>query len=1512
MNRNQKYVIDPIKDDLIFQIIGWYAVDYEYDNDVENESDDASKYLIKVFGNTEGGASVALNILNYTPYFYIKVNHKCDKYTAEHIHEYVVGKLPRKLKNGLIDVTLLKKKDFWGFTNNEKFTFARLKFKNINAYKSAIRLFYKAVLISSIAREPIKYKLYESNIDPFLRMMHIRDIQPCGWIELKKTTYEHNTYNLPSSCQIDIECDWRAVMKHEKEKIAPILVASFDLECTSSHGDFPIARKNYAKVSYELLQYFNAHKLDDYIKDTLQKELLKIFDPNIDGIFSKVFLKHEVKLKDIENKLKKIMDELFTILTGRLNYKIPLNAKKNYFGYSNTTSIDDEKGMSKDAIMIMLTQKMGDFDEERGWIGIFPPLEGDPIIQIGTTTHCYGEKECNYKSILTLGSCDPIEGVEVIACETEKELLMKWRDLIIKLDPDVITGYNIFGFDMSYLYDRSRELGISTDFCKLGRLAGHKCAYVEKSLSSSALGDNLLKYIDMEGRVLIDVMKVVQRDHKLDSYKLDNVASHFMKMNKNDVHPSDIFRLQKGTSEDRRTIADYCVQDCALCNHLIMKLEILANNIGMSNVCNVPLSFIFMRGQGIKIFSLVAKECRAEDFLIPTLSNYIRDNDSDVVEDEEGYEGAIVLPPKEGIYIDTPISVLDYASLYPSSMISENLSHDSIILNKKYDNLPDMEYLDIVYDVYEKIDDKKVKTGEKTVRFAQFPKGEKGTIPKILMKLLRQRKETRKKIEFKTLFTNDNIEYKGLVKEKEDVVIITGLDGKSIEIPRENIKSMDDSYDDFQKAVLDGLQTAYKVTANSLYGQCGAKTSSIYMKEIAACTTATGRKMILMAKDYIEKNYNAETIYGDSVTSYTPILIRHNNLIKIETIEKLANKYGNNSWINCIEEGKQNKESCEILDIETWSDIGWTKLHRVIRHELSKTKKIIRVNTHSGIVDVTDDHSLLKLDGTEISPNNLQIGDSLLHCPFPVINNNCEVHSINEARIMGFFCGDGSAGNYDCPSGKKCSWTLNNSDMKIQEFYRKLCEETYPDLQWKILDTLESSGVYKLVPNAGDNFGGIMRLVNKYREMMYYDKEKVVPVTILNSRFEIRKSFWDGLYDADGDKEDIITRIDQKNQISMAMFNLLGESLGFKTSLNTRTDKENIFRLNLTKNTQRKDPNKIKKMYEIPYTGFVYDLTTDNHHFQAGVGKMIVHNTDSCFFHFPTKDSEGNPIKGKDAVMPSIKMAMEASKTFKQYLKAPHDFEYEKTFFPFILFSKKRYCAMKYEFDDEHCKFNSMGIALKRRDNAQIVKHIYGGCIDIILKEHDVKKSIAFLRDSLNDLIDGKYSLEDLVVSKSLRNDYKDPTRIAHKVLAERMGERDPGNKPQVSDRIPYIYIQVKEEKGKSILQGNRIETPDFIKQNKLKPDYEFYITNQIMKPILQLYALVIEELDGYRKGKCYYKDLYKKLLTDKDGDEKKAKDRWQDLREDEIKSLLFEPLLNKLKNKKQGLQDISKFFQKK
>ena len=78
------------------------------------------------------------------------------------------------------------------------------------------------------------------------------------------------------------------------------------------------------------------------------------------------------------------------------------------------------------------------------------------------------------------------------------------------------------------------------------------------------------------------------------------------------------------------------------------------------------------------------------------------------------------------------------------------------------------------------------------------------------------------------------------------------------------VESIKQTYNNFEQDVFDSLQLAYKITANSLYGQIGARTSSIYLKEIAACTTATGREMIMLAKKFVEENYNADVIYGDT------------------------------------------------------------------------------------------------------------------------------------------------------------------------------------------------------------------------------------------------------------------------------------------------------------------------------------------------------------------------------------------------------------------------------------------------------------------------------------------------------------------------------------------------------------------------------------------------------------------------------------------------------------------------
>ena len=179
--------------------------------------------------------------------------------------------------------------------------------------------------------------------------------------------------------------------------------------------------------------------------------------------------------------------------------------------------------------------------------------------------------------------------------------------------------------------------------------------------------------------------------------------------------------------------------------------------------------------------------------------------------------------------------------------------------------------------------------------------------------------------------------------------------------------------------------------------------------------------------------------------------------------------------------------------------------------------------------------------------------------------------------------------------------------------------------------------------------------------------------------------------------------------------------------------------------------------------------------------------------HVNLKDAKTQePVTGQKALEVTIEMAKEAGEVATKFLKKPHDLEYEKTFLPFCLLSKKRYVGITFEEDPHKCKRKSMGIVLKRRDNAPIVKDVYGGIIDILMKEKDINKSIDFLDTMLRNIVDEKIGMDKLIISKSLRSFYKNPQQIAHKVLADRMGVRDPGNKPGPGDRIPYVYILTK------------------------------------------------------------------------------------------------------------------------
>jgi DNA polymerase delta subunit 1 len=189
--------------------------------------------------------------------------------------------------------------------------------------------------------------------------------------------------------------------------------------------------------------------------------------------------------------------------------------------------------------------------------------EEDPVIQIANWVTVQGNDTPCVKNIFTLKSCAPISGAEVHAFESEREMLHAWRDFIVASDPDIVTGYNIVGFDIPYLVDRARTLKVDI-FSHLGRIKGQRCRVKKTTFSSAQTGVRESNEITIEGRVIFDVFQAIQRDYKLHSYSLNSVCAKFLGEQKEDVHHSIISDLQNGDAESRRRLAKILKRQCPL------------------------------------------------------------------------------------------------------------------------------------------------------------------------------------------------------------------------------------------------------------------------------------------------------------------------------------------------------------------------------------------------------------------------------------------------------------------------------------------------------------------------------------------------------------------------------------------------------------------------------------------------------------------------------------------------------------------------------------------------------------------------------------------------------------------------------------------------------------------------------------------------------------------------------------------------------------------------------------
>jgi DNA polymerase delta subunit 1 len=310
--------------------------------------------------------------------------------------------------------------------------------------------------------------------------------------------------------------------------------------------------------------------------------------------------------------------------------------------------------------------------------------------------------------------------------------------------------------------------------------------------------------MQIPGVVQVDLLVYLRREMKLESYKLDDVAYALTRERKVDLPPKQLFaKLASGDAAQRAEVAAYCIQDCRLVADIVDTRDVLLGLFETADVSGVQCSDILSRGMQVRSYTQILREATPLGYLLPDMRR------TEGADDQ--YEGATVLHAQPGIYYNA-VAGLDFASLYPSIMIADNVCYATLLGDDVDDAVPHFAISD---------DDGNV--------LARFASDVVGVLPTLLRKLWAGRKETKKLMAAET--------------------------------------------DPMRKKLLNAKQLAQKVGMNSVYGLTGATRGMLPCVRIAAAITAQGRAMLKRSKEYVEAHFPCEVVYGDSVAADTLLTV---------------------------------------------------------------------------------------------------------------------------------------------------------------------------------------------------------------------------------------------------------------------------------------------------------------------------------------------------------------------------------------------------------------------------------------------------------------------------------------------------------------------------------------------------------------------------------------------------------------------------------------------------------------
>lgn len=527
---------------------------------------------------------------------------------------------------------------------------------------------------------------------------------------------------------------------------------------------------------------------------------------------------------------------------------------------------------------------------------------GDKVFQISCILSRYGDTPDKYdKYLLSLGKPDSKivgEDVTLLLYDTEAELLIGFTQFITKHNPNILVGYNIMGFDLPYMIARAkRDFGCTLqEFDKMSFLKNVHCKEKTISWSSSAYKNQTFQFLDAEGRLFVDLLPLIRRDYKFNNYKLKTVASFFLKgFTKDDLDAQGIFKCYrigmeggKKGAEAMGKVGKYCVKDSVLMNMLFENLQTWIGLCEMATVTNVPMFYLYTQGQQIKVFSQLYKKCTHLGITV--------EKDGYIPKDDEHYSGAMVFPPKPGIY--DKVIPFDFSSLYPSTIIAYNLDYSTLVQDE---SVPDSDCHVIEWEDHAGCEhDPKVKRKmeltkhikEVELKLKQMREDKRGKRGYELMELKLAIEEEVEKLkpyrQERSELNKSKLKHKMCAKRKfrwlkKPLGILPSLLKNLLEARAQTKKEIKKIKKDLKEnnyskekrlqletllVVLDKRQLAYKVSANSAYGATGVQRGYLPMMPIAMCTAAMGRKNITVVANVIPKKFKGELIYGDTDSNY--------------------------------------------------------------------------------------------------------------------------------------------------------------------------------------------------------------------------------------------------------------------------------------------------------------------------------------------------------------------------------------------------------------------------------------------------------------------------------------------------------------------------------------------------------------------------------------------------------------------------------------------------------------------